>query len=358
MVAALGLVLNVFLFLGGWWISEGLLRFTRSLDRFLAGSVVALSWCVLGLQLLGSCGALAVWPLLIWSSGLFGFGLVTRLVQRTDGLGEEPIEGPTERWRPETIVSLAMVLWTCTVLGMQSLFLPVKVVSDGPIYHLYFAARWWKAARLFLVAAPFGENAATYFPANGDLWFTWLMESWGGDRLARIGQFPFLILGALAAFGLARRLGASSNSSLIATCWFITSTPFLIFTFEPNVHPIFVGCYLVATCFFVEFALGDANQSALLMGGLASGLALGTKSVGIVFVPLLVLFAVGATAARTRSAARSTALGLLVLISTLVTSGFWYIRNLVLTGNPIYPLRVELFGDTLLPGCYRPEAMQ
>ena len=47
---------------------------------------------------------------------------------------------------------------------MRSLLLAVKVVSDGPIYHLYFAARWWKAGRLILVAAPFGENAATYFP--------------------------------------------------------------------------------------------------------------------------------------------------------------------------------------------------
>ena len=49
-----------------------------------------------------------------------------------------------------------------------ALILGVKVVSDGPIYHLYFAARWWKGAALILVAAPFGENAATYFPANGD----------------------------------------------------------------------------------------------------------------------------------------------------------------------------------------------
>ena len=78
---------------------------------------------------------------------------------------------------------------------MRSLLLAVKVVSDGPIYHLYFAARWWKAGRLFLVAAPFGENAATYFPANGDLWFTWLMASWGGDRLAKVGQAPFLASG-------------------------------------------------------------------------------------------------------------------------------------------------------------------
>ena len=52
---------------------------------------------------------------------------------------------------------------------------------------------------LDLIAAPFGENAATYFPVVGDLWFTWLMVGLGGERLAKIGQTPFLALAALAA---------------------------------------------------------------------------------------------------------------------------------------------------------------
>ena len=92
-------------------------------------------------------------------------------------------------------------------VGAESLLWPVKVMTDGPIYHLYFAARWWKSGRLDLIAAPFGENAATYFPAVGDLWFTWLMIGWGGDRLAKVGQAPFLVLAGLTAFALCRRLG-------------------------------------------------------------------------------------------------------------------------------------------------------
>ncbi len=109
----------------------------------------------------------------------------------------------------------------------QSLLLPVKVMSDAPIYHLYYAARWWKSGRLDLIAAPFGESAAPYFPAIGDLWFTWLMVGWGGDRLARIGQAPFLLLAGLATFALCRRLGASRVASLVAVSWFVTCTAVL-----------------------------------------------------------------------------------------------------------------------------------
>ena len=241
---------------------------------------------------------------------------------------------------------------------MHSLLLPVKVVSDGPIYHLYFAARWWKAGRLFLVAAPFGENAATYFPANGDAWFAWLMVSWGGDRLAKVGQAPFLFLAAAAVFRMARTLGASRNSAIISTCWFVTSTPFLIFSFEPNVDTLFVAFYLIAVSFFLGYLRQESGTSAVILGGLAAGIAMGTKPVGVVFVVPLLLILIGAIGIRARSVGRTLAAALPALGCTLVTSGFWYGRNLLLTGNPLYPLNLELFGRTILPGWYGRDAMQ
>ena len=260
------------------------------------------------------------------------------------------------RW--ETLLALAFVLWVSVELGMQSLLLPVKVVSDGPIYHLYFGVRWWKAGRLFLVATPFGENAATYFPANGDVWFTWLMVAWGGDRLARIGQAPFLLLAAIAVFRIGRMLGAGRNSALLATCWFLTSTPLLIFSYEANVDTIFVAFYMIAVAFFLLDFQEAAGTAALVLGGLAAGIALGTKPVGVVFVPPLLGLVLGAKGARTRSTRKTLAALFLVLFCLLLTSGFWFGRNLLLTGNPLYPLHLELFGTSLLSGWYGRDAMR
>ncbi|MGO9810406.1 MAG: ArnT family glycosyltransferase, partial [Isosphaeraceae bacterium] len=243
-------------------------------------------------------------------------------------------------------------------MAMQSLLLPVKVVSDGPIYHLYFAVRWWKAGRLFLVAAPFGENAATYFPANGDVWFTWLMVAWGGDRLARIGQAPFLWLAAIAVFRSGRMLGASRNSALLATFWFVTVVPLLLFSFEANVDTIFVAFYLIAVYFFLLDFHAAAGTAALVLGGLAAGIALGTKPVGVVFVPPLLVLVLAAKGARSRSARKTIAAFLLILFCLLLTSGFWFGRNYMLTGNPLYPLHVELFGRSILSGWYGRDAMR
>jgi hypothetical protein len=40
------------------------------------------------------------------------------------------------------------------------------------------------------------------------------------------------------------------------------------------------------------------------------------------------------------------------LAALLVVAGPWYLRNLLLTGNPLFPIRVQLFGVTLLPGLF------
>jgi hypothetical protein len=256
----------------------------------------------------------------------------------------------------------------------------VKVVSDGPIYHLYFAVRWWKAARLELVPVPFGENAATYFPAVGDLWFTWLVAGWGGDQLAKVGQAPFLVVAAVASYATARRLGASRDGAALAVGWFVTSTPLILVTFEPNVDTIFVAGYLAASFFFARAALGDQPETSLALGAIAAGGAWGTKPTGTVFVPPLLALAVlfsGRLQGRLGSAsvpadadfshprmapdgsggAISSVLVQLVALAglSLLMPGFWFARNAVLTGNPLYPLDIPLLGWI---GWYGPEVMR
>ena len=167
----------------------------------------------LGLELLGSFGAIGTYP----DPGLVGPGRRDRGGRSRWARGRATPDGTAVDEAPAGWEATSAWRWCWPlrwIFAIPSLFSAVKVVSDGPIYHLYFAARWWKAGRLILVAAPFGENAATYFPANGDLWFTWLMATWGGDTLAKVGQAPFLLLAGAAAYGCARLLGVGRSAAI------------------------------------------------------------------------------------------------------------------------------------------------
>jgi len=358
MIQAIGLLNSGLLIVGSWWLSAFGLGLVDRIDRVLAAAVLAFSWCVIGLEILGSIGHLSSFPLLGWTAILFVFALVVRFSKVRPPPVAEPQLGERSPWEASAIVAAALVLWPAAALGMQSLLMAVKVVSDGPIYHLYFAIRWWKEGRLSLVPVPFGECAATYFPANGDLWFTWLITTFGSDHPARVGQVPFLGLACIAAFGIARRLGAGRNSALIASCWFVSLVPLLLFTFEPNVDTIFVANYLAAVYFLLRYWNGRPGPSGPLLAGLAAGLALGTKPVGLVFVaPLLLLAILGlwTIPEPSRRAAKAT---VLLVWGTISTSAFWYVRNAIITGNPLYPLHLTLFGFTIFPGCYDAAAMR
>jgi hypothetical protein len=173
-----------------------------------------------------------------------------------------------------------------------------------------------------------------------------------------VGQAPFLLVAALAALAMARRLGIGRASAVIAAAWFASSAPLLLFAFEPNVDTLFIAGYLLAAYFFLRYALGDDDRPALALGALAAGGALGSKAVGVVFVPPLLALAVLAVLRRARPVRDKAVSIALIMLLPLVMAGYWYGRNALLTGNPLYPLHVEAFGRVWLAGWYGPEVMR
>lgn len=396
------LLLTAPLVLGGWatasaWIDPSNGDHARR-ARWLI--TVFLSWLglTLGMQGLGVLGGLGRPPLLAWSLVWGGLGLAVGWPNRRSTLwSNDPMAflakpTNTDRWDAPAWLALVGSVWALSHLATPSLLGPVKVVSDGPIYHLYFAARWWREGGLSLIPVVFGESAATYFPANGDLWFTWLMIAWEGDRLAKVGQVPFWGLAFLLTYDLCRLVGAGRSASMVATAFFATCVPLIVWSSEPNVDTIFVAGYLGAVAFGLRamgFGAkpGDANglgsplptrrtaPAMWSLAGLAAGLALGTKATAIVFVaPLAVLgLLVIVTQARGSrrdfdSASNSTdaknhasrAVGyhvLLFVVSLLIPTLFWWVRNTLHGGHPLYPAQIAL-GPLTLPGWYNREAMR
>jgi hypothetical protein len=347
--------LHAALGLGAYGVARFGLKQGPGWPRALAAATLAWCWLTVGLQAMGTLGLLRLAPLAAWCLAGTLAGLVARAGSRQEpGPGHQGAvsdrDGPLS---VPSILALGLMTWGILVMAGPSLLRAAKVVSDGPIYHLYFAAKWWRAGKLFLVPTPFGESAATYFPAGGDIWFAWLMTVWGGPRLAQVGQAPFLLLAATAAYAIARLLGAGRSGSAIAVALFVSISPLLLFSFEANVDTIFIAGYLVSAYFFLRAGRGDDGWPCFLLAGLAAGCALGTKPTGIVFVPPLLLM--GCWIARRRLTFGSF---LLLMTGVFLPSAYWYGRNFWLSGNPLYPLHVEVLGRVVWPGWYTSAAMR
>lgn len=335
----------------GGWRGARAFRQPPGWPRLLAACLLAWIWLTIGLQLLGGLGFLSRPAMLAWLAG----GLLIAIVLRS----RRPESPPApERWGVAAAIALGMTLAAAVNFAAVSILVPPRIFTDGPIYHLFFAAKWWRAGGIFLIASPFGENAATYFPANGDLLFAGLMTLYDGDRPARVGQAPFLLMASIAVYGIARRAGASAGSAVIATCLFATSLPMLFYAFEANVDAIFVAGYLAAAAFGLRYALDGGDVRSLILAGLAAGGSWGTKPTATAFLPPLVLIGALIVARRPITVGLKLAHLASLAVAILIPCGFWFGRSLILTGNPLYPMHVEVFGHVLLRGWYKSSAMR
>ena len=284
--------------------------------------------------LLGGVGRLATGPFLALLSVL----LVTALAV-----------GRPKSYDPASIASTAPTLHPVFLLGPPVLVFVLSVALAHPpteydslTYHLFFPARWLQAHRMYLVPAPFGDQAPTYAPGNGELFFLWLMLPFHGDLLARAGQFPFYCLAAITIYGLSKRLGAAPSHALYAGGLLLLSRPILEQALGAEVDLVFTAAYLAAVYFGVAAAESGKREDVVLFG-LSIGLCVGTKVLGLTYVPLLFPLLL---ARPVRHQAPWALLGIGVVAAP------WYLRNWIITGTPIYPVGITIAGLTLIPGAW------
>jgi len=107
---------------------------------------------------------------------------------------------------------------------------------------------------------------------------------------------------------------------------------------------------------FLPWLASTARSRSPAVPGLAAGLLLATKYIGILFTPVILAAQVISVIVERRQESngksplpRLAALGVLILAVMAVTGGYTYLRNAVTTGNPVFPAPVHLLGLDL-PG--------
>jgi hypothetical protein len=87
--------------------------------------------------------------------------------------------------------------------------------------------------------------------------------------------------------------------------------------------------------------------------GASVGLMLATKYTSLMSVPLFLLLLDAP-----RRAGWTWRRWLIVIAVPFALAGPWYLRNLLMTGNPLYPMRLDVLGHTVLPGLFATKVSQ
>ena len=214
-------------------------------------------------------------------------------------------------------------------------------------FHLPDVATWIRSGSLWQVIqfVPFLTHGN--YPNNGDFVLLAATLPWDNDFLVRLSMLPFLVLMVLGTYACARELAAPPAASLTLAAA-SASVPIVLQTAVVDALPdtVMYAMFAAGLAFLVRHHRTAATAD-LVLAGVALGIAFGTKWYGVSAV-LVVLAVWAGSRLLARQGARVVASqgGLLVAL-VVAAGGIWLLRNLVESGNPVFPVKVRAFGLTL-----------
>ncbi len=252
------------------------------------------------------------------------FLLLGALVLAGAAVGFSPPPAPPPRRGPRRSgLELAVFAAAGASLGPWLAYPVVRgtrFVFDDITYHAALPVEW--ALQRGFAYSPLTYQS--YYPFNAELPGLWGLVLSGDLGMAGLGPLlaaSFVLFGAVA---LLEALELPTLPGLAASALLFASPPMRHFSMTFSANDLMVTGYVLAA---VAFTVGRPDKRRAWAAGLALGAALGTK---VSVAPQVLL--VGAW-----WAFRAPRLLPRVAVGVVVLGSGWYLRNLIHTGNPLYP---------------------
>lgn len=226
----------------------------------------------------------------------------------------------------------------------------------------------------------FIDQFINIFPKNIELFFLWNIIFLQSDVITDLSQLLFTITGIFTVYSVSVKLGVKERYSLCSALLFFF-TPIIVLQSSTNYVDIAVSVLFLMALNFLLSSDGDKGKEQSpgpsvisyeqrktqgILAGLSAGILLGSKGSGPLFaIVLSAAFIVRELIRRfkhsnhrnagTSGTVTATAVSYITvfLIPVFLIGGYWYIKNWVVYGNPVYPMDVSLGNLTLFKGLYK-----
>lgn len=321
---------------GGWWLAglgavwawvPGL----RAPLRQLAVAIVGLVGLLLVGAVLGTVGWFRPWPL-VAVSAIAGLAGLTGLRSRPQATGVTrggEVAG-RDRWLLGGAISLVALRWGAELLQTLSRGFSH---ADELHYHLTHSALFVQSGQTWPIRFTSVGDGAAYHPAHAELLHGVALSVLGSDFASIFVNLGFAAMALAAGWSIGARAGNPAAGSLVVAA--TLSLPLVVAESGSTLNDTMaIALLLVAVAFLLTAVERTGDPRLVGLAGLAAGAAIGTKLTVAVAVVALTLLA-RALPAGHRLGAATTYVG-----SAVVAGGYWYLRNLTATGNPVPALSV------------------
>jgi hypothetical protein len=320
------LAVNGLLIRASWSLASALDPRGSQADRMMHALVIGLSLIVAAAVVLGTIGWLSGLPLL--SMVACTAILLEKAFPAQPSVNHE--FQPRLRW--------AQVMW-----GIASAWLVSHLIVDGLfkfptdwdclMYHIPMVDEWLQARSLY---AP--DSSYWWSPGSSEVLGLWCVAPFSGDFLIALNNLPAMALWVVATLSTARSLGMSTaGSHLTAIAVVAVHTSF--HETDDASNDLLLAAAFMSSIAYLLCDLRNPRPTVRLLGGLSLGLLAGVKYFSVGYVVLVL--GVWGIAALLRSQQSSMWRALAELIAaTLPAGAYWYLRNLVVSGTPFYPMAI------------------
>ncbi len=256
---------------------------------------------------------------------------------------------------PASYVSAVVII--CA--GSWAVFFINSIVSfefgwDGLNYHLPLAVRWLQEQSL---AMPESGQWNLSLPANGEIGMMMFLGA-GLQRLAFAFNLLAFAISCISLYLLARRITESLHAAVLGVALF-AMVPIIQFQAHSAYVDLYGTSFILAGIAIFAYRTEPGEHLpkskwylyAIAFAGLAWGIAMGTKHVYYAYAALC--FAGAGTVIwleRDEQGRSPVALAAILAACMLVPSVFWLLRAAFTTGNPLYPIEVNILGLTIFGG--------
>jgi hypothetical protein len=299
---------------------------------WLADLVLGLALVILVAELLGTAGAFRE-PWLMLVVGACGPATRALIAPPAPGLREQdppsPETWPFARWAALVVAGLVIAHWSVSV----RLVLDAGITNfDTTWYHGPFAASFAQDGSTFDLDFIAPQFLAWFYPQNSELLHGVGILAFGRDFLSPLVNVAWLAGALLAAWCIGRPYGAGPQALVGAA---VVLDAGLLADQAGSMRNDMPAIFFLtsAAAIALNARAGEARRlgiGALAIVGLCAGLAAGVK---LNYLAPAAALLVGLIIASAPGARRTTALA--AGLPLLAGCGYWYLRNLVHSGNPL-----------------------
>ena len=286
---------------------------------------------------------LAAFVFIFAAAGFLSLGLLVLILLAGAAAGLGPVRQSAagvpvpavDETRKKSVVFLSISLAVVALFAALAALTP-PISRDALIHHLAVPKQFLRMGRMIEIP----HASFSYYPMNIDMLYLAALML-GSDILVKLMHWS-LYLGVLAAtFTLTRRVCRTTPALLAVLCLATVPVMFQVATWA-YVDMGLALYVLLATISLCRWREGGEFKW-LILCALFAGFAAGIKYQGL-FLTVLTGAGVLVTAQKIRPPVSTLRAGAAFVLVCALAASPWYARNLIHTGNPLFPSYNGIFG--------------